>query len=81
MIFRGDDLSQNRTSPDRNQLLLVCELRHNFLHTNYNLAARITFGGCCQWAMDAVRQTVERLYQPLEFDSLALRTSLDANVA
>ena len=29
-------------------------------------------GGCCQWVLDTVCQTVEWLHQPLGFDSLAL---------
>jgi hypothetical protein len=32
------------------------------------------FGGCCQWVLDAVCETVEWLSQPLGFDSLALRS-------
>ena len=31
------------------------------------------FGGCCQWVLDAVRQTVSGR-QPLGFKSLALRS-------
>ena len=33
-----------------------------------------TFGGCCQWVLDAVCQTVEWLSQPLGFESLTLRS-------
>jgi hypothetical protein len=33
-------------------------------------------GGCCQWVLDAVRQTVEWFHQPLGFDSLALLLGL-----
>lgn len=29
-------------------------------------------GGCCQWVLDAVFQTVEWFHQPLGFDSLTL---------
>src|SRR5229473_149397 len=35
---------------------------------------RAVFGGCCQWVLDAARQAVEWLSQPLGFDSLALRS-------
>ena len=34
-------------------------------------------GECCQWVLDADSQPVEWLRQPLGFDSLALRQSLD----
>jgi hypothetical protein len=34
-------------------------------------------GECCQWVLDTVFHTVEWLSQPLGFDSLALRLSLD----
>jgi hypothetical protein len=34
-------------------------------------------GECCQWVLDTVFHTVEWLSQPLGFDSLALRQSLD----
>ena len=34
-------------------------------------------GECCQWVLDAVFHTVEWLSQPLGFNSLALRLSLD----
>jgi hypothetical protein len=40
---------------------------------NYNFfLADKCLGGCCQWVLDAVRQTVEWFHQPLGFDSLAL---------
>lgn len=38
---------------------------------------RTAFGGCCQWVLDAVRETVEWLLQPLGFNFLALLWSLD----
>src|SRR5271155_2720920 len=34
-------------------------------------------GECCQWVLDAVSHTVEWLSQPLGFESLTLRRSLD----
>jgi hypothetical protein len=34
-------------------------------------------GGYCQWVLDVVRETVEWSYQPLGFNSLALRITLD----
>ena len=34
-------------------------------------------GECCQWVLDTVFHPVEWLSQPLGFDSLALRQSLD----
>ena len=34
------------------------------------------FGGCCQWVLDVVCETVEWPYQPFGFDSLALRQVL-----
>jgi hypothetical protein len=43
---------------------------------NYNFfAANQRLGGCCQWVLDAVRQTVEWFHQPLGFDSLTLLLS------
>jgi hypothetical protein len=39
-----------------------------------------SFGGCCQWVLDVVRETVEWPYQPLGFDSLALRQVLDLRI-
>ena len=33
----------------------------------------MVFGGRCQWVLDAARQAVEWLSQPLGFESLALR--------
>jgi len=40
---------------------------------SYNLSvADKRLGGCCQWVLDAVRQTVEWFHQPLGFDSLTL---------
>ena|GEM_PF-6454681 len=38
---------------------------------------RTVFGGCFQWVLDAVCETVEWLDQPLGFESFALRSSLD----
>ena len=35
-------------------------------------------GECCHWVLDVVLQTVEWLSQPLGFESLTLRRSLDA---
>lgn len=35
-------------------------------------------GECCQWVLDVVLQTVDWLSQPLGFESLTLRRSLDA---
>ena len=43
----------------------------------YNCGERRASGECCQWVLDAVFQTVEGLSQPLGFDSLTLRQSLD----
>ncbi len=37
----------------------------------------LTFGGYFQWVLDAACETVEWPYQPLGFDSLALRLLLD----
>jgi hypothetical protein len=33
----------------------------------------VVFGGRCQWVLDAARQAVEWLSQPLGFESLVLR--------
>ena len=33
---------------------------------------RTAFRWCCQWVLDAAREAVEWLYQPLRFDSVAL---------
>jgi hypothetical protein len=44
---------------------------------SYNLGEGRASGECCQWVLDAVLQTVEWLCQPLGFDSLTLRQSLD----
>lgn len=38
---------------------------------------RRSFGGYYQWVLDVVCETVEWPYQPLGFNSLALRTALD----
>jgi len=35
------------------------------------------FGGYVQWVLDAVCETVEWPYQPLRFNSVALRMALD----
>ena len=35
-----------------------------------------TPGGYCQWVLDVVCETVEWSYQPLGFNSLALRSAL-----
>jgi len=45
--------------------------------TNTIGAEMIASGECCQWVLDADSQPVEWLCQPLGFDSLALRQSLD----
>jgi len=37
----------------------------------------MTFGGYFQWVLDAACEAVEWSYQPLGFNSLALRTTLD----
>lgn len=38
---------------------------------------RQTSGECCQWVLDALSQSVEWLCQPLGFEPLTLRRSLD----
>src|SRR5271163_34235 len=43
----------------------------------YNQLRETPSGECCHWVLDDVLQTVEWLSQPLGFESLALRQSLD----
>ena len=44
---------------------------------NLQFIVQAVFGGCYRWVLDAVCETVEWLDQPLGFESLALRPSLD----
>lgn len=46
---------------------------------NLQFMVQAVFGGCYQWVLDAACQAVEWLDQPLGFNSLALRSSLDPN--
>ena len=55
-------------------------VRHHFSTPSRRVSLkfhRLTFGGYFQWVLDAACETVEWPYQPLGFDSLALRMLLD----
>jgi hypothetical protein len=52
---------------------LVWKSQHSAIFTPYNLRRHAVFGGCFQWVLGTVCETVEWLSQPLGFESLALR--------
>jgi hypothetical protein len=77
---RGRAALQGRVSRIKRPFLIrnqipkkVSNRRHPPQPSRYNLHKQPAFGGCYQWVLGAVCQTVEWLNQPLGFDSLALR--------
>src|ERR1035437_2152697 len=75
-LFFAHAISIVPKSVSRPKISTLCSIAR--VYGQYNSHERTVFGGCCQWVLDAVRQTVEVAIQPLGFESLARPWSLDS---